>query len=73
MAISTEPKLHKHKLFGHLLPLNVYIVETQYQMDTCSLKIMWVTESNQRDSMAVAYPITDEKIISVLVTMRMTC
>jgi hypothetical protein len=34
---------------------------------------MWVSENGQKDSMVMKYPITDEKIISVLATMRMTC
>jgi hypothetical protein len=73
MEISTAPELSKASLFGYPLPSNVHIVETIYQTDTYGLKIMWHTKSNLRDSMTVMYPITEEKIISVLATMRMTC
>jgi hypothetical protein len=73
MQISTEPKKIHKKLFGHPLPKNVFSVETRYQFLTCSLEIVWLNQNLQRDSMAVTYPITEEKIISVLATMRMTC
>jgi len=73
MAISTEPKTLIGTLFGYPVPKNIGQIQTQYTANSCGLQVMWVSENGQKDSMVMKYPITDEKIISVLATMRMTC